>query len=1076
MSADRASGAYTFAQIEAKWQDYWARHKTFKTLGPGDDGFDADKPKYYVLDMFPYPSGAGLHVGHPEGYTATDIVARYKRMKGFNVLHPMAWDSFGLPAEQYAIEHGVHPAVTTQQNIDNIRRQIKALGFSYDWDREFATSDVRYYKWTQWIFLQMFNAWYDDAEDRARPIAELVAELADGKRLVTPSGDVVLNPSPDGSNLDAITGGPVGLTNFNELSTEARQDVIDNQRLAYEAEVPVNWCPALGTVLANEEVTNEGLSDRGNHPVFRRPLRQWMLRITKYAERLMADLDTVDWPEPIRLMQRNWIGRSEGADVDFPLAQDAAAAARRAGLTDVIRIFTTRPDTLFGATYMVLAPEHALVDVITTPEQQSSVRDYCDQAARKSDLARTDLAKAKTGVFTGAYALNPVFPEDDPKARIPIWVADYVLMTYGTGAIMAVPAHDQRDYEFAEAFDLPITDVVYPRKVQAIRHFVDHCGKLPHVEQNWQEQLADLVLEVAANPDGDLIEQFDAMVKWTSDWLPSALPNDAAQARLSSLLGQSLTEEMITAVNKRKHDQVRDRWREAFAGALDRWQADSPETLRERVITGRFYKAFGAAYEGNGTAVNSGPFDGLPTAEFKNRMTEWLEEQGAGKSAVNYKLRDWIFSRQKYWGEPFPVLHDDQGNAFAVNDADLPVPLPEIDDYKPTPVADGSAALPEPPLGRAKDWVNVEIDGKRFRRNLNTMPQWAGSCWYFIRYVDALNAGQMVDPEKEAYWMPVDLYVGGAEHAVLHLLYSRFWHKFLYDIGAVSTPEPFAKLFNQGMIRSFAYRDQRGICVGYDQIDFREDGAYHKDTGEKLTESIEKMSKSLRNVINPDDQVAEYGADTFRLYEMYMGPLEATKPWNTRDVPGVHRFLHRVWRLVVDPDTGALASAVQDVTPDEEALRILHQTIKKVGQDIERLRFNTAIAQMIVFANEMTGREVRPKRVLAEFVKLLSPFSPHVAEELWQRLRGQEWTDSITYEAWPEYDPDLARDAEIEIAVQIGKKIRDRFVAPADMTDEEVQERALSHDAVKLAIAGKKIQTIRVVSSPKGKLINIVAT
>ncbi len=1076
MSDNHSAGQYHFAEIEKAWQAYWAEHKTFKTPGPGDSGFDESKPKYYVLDMFPYPSGAGLHVGHPEGYTATDIIARYKRMNGFNVLHPMGWDSFGLPAEQYAIEHGVHPAVTTQRNIDNIRRQIKELGFSYDWDRELATSDPRFYKWTQWIFLRMFNAWYDEAEDRARPISELAELLESGDRLVAPGGEVVLNPTPDGPDLDVLTGGPVGLRSWSELEADERREIIDAQRLAYEDEVPVNWCPALGTVLANEEVTNEGLSDRGNHPVYRRPLRQWMLRITEYAERLLTDLDELDWPEPIKLMQRNWIGRSEGADVDFALASDAAAAARRASMADVIRVFTTRPDTLFGATYMVLSPEHPLVEAIATDEQREQVQGYCSEAVLKSDLARTDLAKEKTGVFTGAYALNPVYADDDPRARIPIWVADYVLMTYGTGAIMAVPAHDQRDYEFAEAFDLPIVDVVYPYPVAAIRYFADHCGKLPRVEQNWQDQLADFVLTMAVEPRSEFADVLASMATWTTDFAIPRVADSAAQARLSDLIDKPLPKEVAKAIDSKRIERVRDAWRDAFRAEADTWHVETPYELRDLMASGRFYEAFGSAYEGDGLAVNSGEFDGLTTPEFKERMAEWLEEQGSGKFAVNYKLRDWIFSRQKYWGEPFPILHDEQGNAVGVDEADLPVELPEVDDFKPAPAADDATVLPEPPLGRAKEWVTVEKDGTTYRRNLNTMPQWAGSCWYFTRFVDATNVEQMVDPEKEAYWMPVDLYVGGAEHAVLHLLYSRFWHKVLFDLGHVSTPEPFQKLFNQGMIRSFAYRDSRGVCVAYDEIEFRDDVPYHQQTGKRLTESIEKMSKSLKNVINPDDQVAEYGADTFRLYEMYMGPLEASKPWNTRDVAGVHRFLHRVWRLVVDPETDSLAPAVQDVEPDEDALRVLHQTIRKVGQDIEAMRFNTAIAQMIVFVNEMTRREVRPKSVLLDFVKVLAPFAPHIAEELWKRLQGPAWSGSLAYEPWPEYDEDLAREAEVEVAVQIGKRIRDRFVVPADMPDEAIQDRALAHDAIKAALSGKQVRKVRVVTSPKGKLVTIVAT
>jgi len=1065
MSAEQPAGSYDFAAIEAKWQAYWEKNKTFKTLGPGDPGFDPKKPKYYVLDMFPYPSGAGLHVGHPEGYTATDIIARYKRMKGFNVLHPMGWDSFGLPAEQYAIEHGVHPAVTTQQNIDNIRRQIKSLGFSYDWDRELATSDPKYYKWTQWIFLQMFNAWYDDAADRARPISVLMQELQQGRRLVDPSGNIVINPTPDGGVIDAWTGGPPGLRHFNELSVEEQREVIDDHRLAYEAEVPVNWCPALGTVLANEEVTNEGLSDRGNHPVYRRPLKQWMLRITKYAERLIRDLDGLDWPEPIKLMQRNWIGRSEGADVDFPLADEAVHAARRAGLSEVIRVFTTRPDTLFGATYMVLAPEHPLVEAITTADQKAQVEAYCQEASRKSDLSRTDLAKEKTGVFTGAYALDPVYPEDDPRARIPIWVADYVLMTYGTGAIMAVPAHDERDYEFAKAFKLPIVDVVHPWPLQAARYFTEHGGRLHDVEQNWRMYLACLWAMKAADPQQGYGDILNLLQKTKPEDLKVPRPDEGVAG-----WGSGPAEPVpAKASNLDLWRSAIDRW---FPGALIK----DPGTLRSLLEGGRYFEIVGAAFSGDGFAVNSGRFNGLPTAEFKEKIVKWLEEQECGGFAVNYKLRDWIFSRQKYWGEPFPILHGDDGSTVAVGEGELPVELPPMQDFKPTPSTGESDVLPDPPLGRAKEWVTVRRDGRTYRRDLNTMPQWAGSCWYFTRFIDSLNESRMVDPAKEKHWMPIDLYVGGAEHAVLHLLYSRFWHKVLFDLGHVSTPEPFTKLFNQGMIRSFAYRDSRDIYVGYDQIDFREDGAYHKQTGEKLKEAVEKMSKSLKNVINPDDQVREYGADTFRLYEMYMGPLDAAKPWNTRDVPGVHRFLQRAWRLVVDPDTGDLVAAVKDVEPDQDALRVLHQTIRKVGDDIERMRFNTAIAQMIVFVNEMTSREIRPRKVLADFVKVLAPFAPHIAEELWQRLEGNGWSRSIAFETWPLYDENLAREPEIEVAVQIGKKVRARFTVPADATDEAIQAKALADEVVKQAIAGKTIRNIRVAGSPKGKLVNIVAT
>jgi len=978
---------YNFAEIEKKWQQYWAENQTFRTAGPGEEGFDPAKPKFYVLDMFPYPSGAGLHVGHPEGYTATDIVARYRRMRGYNVLHPMGWDAFGLPAEQYAIEHNVHPAVTTRRNIDNMRRQIKMFGFSYDWNREFATTDPDYYRWTQWIFLQMFNSWYDpdfvwqDVSGRrvtgkARPITELIEELESGRRLV----DAAHNTVP----AEKARAGSTGLRRWQDLTEQEKRRVLENHRLAYMAEVPVNWCPALGTVLANEEVTAEGRSERGNFPVFRRPMRQWMLRITRYADRLLADLDLVDWPESIKIMQRNWIGRSEGAEVDFPLAVESARAVtdqpedfeafsqRRAreGFPavpepHVIRIYTTRPDTLFGATYMVLAPEHPLVEKITTAERRDKVLAYVEQAKNRSELERTAAAREKTGVFTGAYAINPVNGE-----KIPIWVADYVLMGYGTGAIMAVPAHDERDFEFARAFGLPIKCVVRP----------------------------------------------------SPETVKAEYPGDDTP----------------------------------------------PQQMAEEVLAGR------RCFVGDGVAVNSGKYDGLSTAEFKRAVTEDLAAAGLGRFAVNYKLRDWLFSRQRYWGEPFPVVHCEKCGTVAIPEDQLPIVLPDMQDFKPRPLPeDDVTSEPEPPLARATEWVNTTCPqcGGPAKRETNTMPQWAGSCWYYLRFIDPKNAQRFCDPQKERYWMPVDLYIGGAEHAVLHLLYARFWHKVLYDLGHVSTPEPFAKLFNQGMIRSYAYRDSRGVYIGYDEIDFREDGAYHKKTGEKLIESVEKMSKSLKNVINPDDVIAEYGADTFRLYEMYMGPLEASKPWNTRDVPGVHRFLHRTWRLIVDQETGNLNPAVQDVEPDEETLRLLHKTIKQVTEDIENMRFNTAIAAMIVFVNEMTKKQVRPKKVLETFMLLLAPFAPHIAEELWQILKGEAWTGSLAYEPWPRYDENVTREKQIEIAVQVNGKVRARVTVPADIDEESLKQAALENDRIRQLTAGKQIK--KVIAVP-GRLVNIV--
>ena len=852
-------GQYDFGCIEKKWQNYWQTNKTFRAPD-GSDPAVAGKPKYYVLDMFPYPSGAGLHVGHPEGYTASDIVARYKRMRGFNVLHPIGWDAFGLPAEQYAVQTGTHPAVTTQKNIDNMRRQIQSLGFSYDWDRQVDTTDIGYYKWTQWIFLKFYNSWFDDAKQKARPISEL--------------------PIPD---------------DIRRQSDAAVNTYIDSRRLAYESHAPVNWCPALGTVLANEEVQG-GVSERGGHPVIRKPMRQWMLRITKFAERLLDGLDELDWTESIKKLQQDWIGKSIGAEVDFKV--DGCNAA--------IRVFTTRPDTLFGATYMVMAPEHKLVDEITTPEYKEAIKVYREEASRKSDLDRTDLSKDKTGQFTGAYAVNPV-----NGSKIPIWISDYVLISYGTGAIMSVPAHDDRDFEFAKKFNLPIIQVVRPNN----------------------PELAD----------------------------------------------------------------------QAAAGQL--------------------------CFTGDGTAINSGPFDGLTTPAFKEKIAAWLEEKGLGKKAVNYKLRDWLFSRQRYWGEPFPILHAEDGRVTALDESQLPLDLPEVADYKPTGTG-------EPPLAKAKDWVSVTLpDGTKARRETNTMPQWAGSCWYYLRYTDPKNPAAAFDPEKEKYWLPVDLYIGGAEHAVLHLLYSRFWHKLLYDLGYTSSPEPFKKLVNQGMI---------------------------------LGEDNQKMSKSRGNVINPDAVVEQYGADSMRLYEMFMGPLEATKPWSMQGVEGVHRFLNKAWRTIIDTDTGQVCSAVQNASADEETTRLLHQTIKKVGGDIEGFAFNTAISQMMIFINHLGRLDVRPRSVVEPFVLLLAPFAPHIAEELWQRL-GHKGT--LAYTTWPSFDAELCKEKEIELAVQVLGKIKDKIVVAADADEATIQQKALASEKVQGALDGKTPKKIIVI---KSRLVNIV--
>ncbi len=846
------TGHYDFNGIEKKWQRFWEEDKTFRT----EDGCEG-REKFYVLDMFPYPSGQGLHVGHPEGYTASDIVARYKRMCGYNVLHPMGWDAFGLPAEQYAVKTGTHPSETTSKNIANMRRQIKSLGFSYDWDRQVDTTDPKYYKWTQWIFLKFFNSWFDEEQQKARPIEEL--EVPDG------------------------------------LSEEQRRRYIDGHRLAYESEAPVNWCPELGTVLANEEVVG-GVSERGGHPVVRKPMRQWMLRITKYCERLLSGLEDLDWSDSIKKLQRDWIGKSIGAEVDF----------RVSGFDDVISVFTTRPDTLFGATYMVMSPEHPLVDKITTDERTEAVSAYRDQALRKSDLDRTDLSKEKTGEFTGSYAVNPVNGEE-----IPIWISDYVLMSYGTGAIMAVPGHDERDFEFATTFGLPIIQVVEP---------------------------------------------------------------------------------------------------------LD-------DSIKEQVSKGEM------CFSGEGVAVNSGDFSGMKTCDFKRAITEKLEKDGLGRRAVNYKLRDWLFSRQRYWGEPFPIIHAEDGEVIGLDESELPLMLPEVDSYKPTGTG-------EPPLAKAKDWVEVTLsDGRKGRRETNTMPQWAGSCWYYLRYIDPCNDQIFCDKDKQDRWLSVDLYIGGAEHAVLHLLYSRFWHLLLYDLGYVTKSEPYQKLVNQGMI---------------------------------LGEDNQKMSKSRGNVINPDEIVERYGADSMRLYEMFMGPLEASKPWSMQGVEGVHRFLQRTWRMVIDEESGELDSSVRDVEADEDTLKILHQTISKVTSDIEELSFNTAISQMMIFVNHMTKQQVRSKEAVLSFVKLLSPFAPHISEELWVRLGGE---GSMAYESWPVFDSELAREKEVELAVQIKGKIKDKIMVSVDMSESEIREKALGSEKVLSALDGREPRKVIVI---KDRLVNIV--
>ncbi|MGE6755693.1 leucine--tRNA ligase [Rossellomorea sp. NPDC071047] len=802
--------SFDHKSVETKWQQYWEENKTFKATE------DEGKSNFYALDMFPYPSGAGLHVGHPEGFTATDILSRMKRMQGFNVLHPMGWDAFGLPAEQYALDTGNDPAEFTEKNINTFRRQIKSLGFSYDWDREVNTTDPGYYKWTQWIFTKLYE-----------------------------------------------------------------------KGLAYVDEVAVNWCPALGTVLANEEVI-DGKSERGGHPVERRPMKQWMLKITAYADRLVEDLEDVDWPESIKDMQRNWIGRSEGAEVSFSID----------GHDKSFDVFTTRPDTIFGATYAVLAPEHPFVATITTDEQRSKVDEYIDKIKSKSDLERTDLAKEKTGVFTGAYAINPANGN-----KMPIWIADYVLMSYGSGAIMAVPAHDERDYEFAKEFDLPIVEVVAGGNVEK------------------------------------------------------------------------------------------------------------------------------EAYTGDGDHVNSDFLDGLGKEEAIAKSISWLEEKNIGTKKVTYRLRDWLFSRQRYWGEPIPVIHWEDGTTTTVPESELPLVLPKTTEIKPSGTG-------ESPLANISEWVNVEDPetGKKGRRETNTMPQWAGSCWYYIRYIDPHNEEALADAKKMENWLPVDTYIGGAEHAVLHLLYARFWHKFLYDIGVVPTKEPFQKLFNQGMI---------------------------------LGENNEKMSKSKGNVVNPDEVVESHGADTLRLYEMFMGPLEASIAWSTNGLDGARRFLDRVWRLLVEED-GTLSSKVTDA-PNSALDKTYNQTVKKVTEDYEGLRFNTGISQLMVFINDAYKADKLPKNYVEGFIKLLAPIAPHMTEELWSKL-GHEGT--LSYEAWPTFDESKLVDNEVEIVLQVNGKVKAKVMIPRDMNKEDLEKTAMENDEIKSQIQGK---TIRKVIAVPGKLVNIVA-
>jgi leucyl-tRNA synthetase len=926
-------------RIETRWQDRWEAERTFEAPNPAGPLAEpervAGRPKLYVLDMFPYPSGAGLHVGHPLGYIGTDVYGRFKRMNGHNVLHALGYDAFGLPAEQHAIATGVHPRVNTEANIATMRRQLRRLGLAHDARRSVSTTDEGYYRWTQWIFLQIFNAWYDHDRGRARPIAELVAEWESGRR-----------PTP-------------GDRPWAELPAGERRRLVDDHRLAYLADAPVNWCPGLGTILANEEVTAEGRSDIGNFPVFQRTMRQWMLRITAYADRLLDDLDRLDWPEAIKTMQRNWIGRSEGAMVRF---------ASPAG---DIEVFTTRPDTLFGATFMVLSPEHPLVDALTTDGRRVEVEAYRRAAAATDDADRQQESRPKTGVFTGSNALNPVTGEE-----IPVWIADYVLMGYGTGAIMAVPAGDQRDFEFARRFGLPIRPIQRPPDAWFAQHGIEPT------------------LDTGA-------------------------------------------------------------WPEAFVG-------DAPYVS-----------------SANDTLV----LDGLESvAEAVALVNRWLEANGHGAGATTYRLRDWLFSRQRYWGEPFPIVYDEAGRPVALPEDQLPVTLPDLEDFKPEALdPDDDRSEPVPPLARAGDWVDVELDlgdgPRRYRREVNVMPQWAGSCWYELRYLDPTNTERFVDPDVERYWMGprheghpggVDLYVGGVEHAVLHLLYARFWHKVLHDLGHVSSEEPFHRLFNQGYIQAYAYRDRRGQVIPASEVTERDGGFWWGD--EPVEREYGKMGKSLKNVVTPDEMYEQYGADTFRLYEMSMGPLEASRPWNTRDVVGMHRFLQRVWRNLVDEHTGE--ARVADTEPGDDLLRLAHRTIDGVRADMEGLRFNTAIAKLIELNNRLTAEAATagasPRAVAEPLVLMLAPLAPHLAEELWERLGHRT---SLAYEPFPHADPALLVADTVEYPVQVNGKIRSRVVVPAGAGEDQVRSAALADQRIVDMVGGAEPRKVIVVP---GRLVNVV--
>ena len=1089
MSSQRKQ--YPFPHFEPKWQQRWAATQAYRTPNPGDPGFDPAKPKYYVLDMFPYPSGEGLHVGHPEGYTATDILARWHRMRGFNVLHPMGWDAFGLPAEQYAVKTGQHPAVTTAKNVARFKQQLDRIGFSYDWSREVNTTDPDYVRWTQWIFLQIYNSWFNPETNRAEPITTY-----------------------KGADPNSV-------------------------RLAYVAEMPVNWCPELGTVLANEEVV-DGKSEVGDFPVERRPMRQWMLRITAFADRLLDGLDTLHWPDSIKLLQKNWIGRSHGAFVVFSLESG-----------EKLTVYTTRPDTLFGATYMVLAPEHPLVATITTTDQRPAVDAYIKAAATKSERDRQDASKEKSGVFTGAYAINPV-----NDARIPVWIADYVLTGYGTGAIMAVPAHDDRDHAFALKYNLPIIEVVHPTSgasggtgvppvttqstpfLSPLEEIAIHERNLPHWQQD--AKCYFVTWRLADSLPADLIRSWQLEAEAWRSGRPQPL-NEADLAEYHHLFSDRIENELdagrgdcifrepavasIVADALRHFDSQRydvlafvimpnhvhvlfrlgagedltkiiHSWKSFTAHEINKargtdgpvWQDEyfdrivrdeehlqglikyierNPEKagLKNAIqytaetavppaqslagtrppggtgvppVTTRSTPS--SPFTGHGNAINSGPLDGLPTAEAKQKITAWLAERDLGRAAVQFKLRDWLFSRQRYWGEPFPIVWEN-GHHRALDESELPVRLPELEDFKPTGTA-------EPPLSKAKGWVNYSATATR---ELNTMPQWAGSCWYYLRYCDPRNEQRFIGEEAARYWLGdgkpkpggVDLYVGGTEHAVLHLLYSRFWHMVLHDLGHLPTPEPFQRLVNQGII---------------------------------LGNDGQKMSKSRGNVVNPDEVIDEYGADAFRLYEMFMGPLEQMKPWSMKGVEGVYRFLARAWRLAMTEDQEGnwqLSAALADIDPTPAQLRVLHATIKKVTGDLATLSFNTAISQMMVCVNELTSAEKRPVSALRTLLVLLSPFAPHMAEELWEQLgkKFPGFESTAHAQTWPTHDESLLVENEVEIVLQLNGKVRDKMVVAKDATREQLEAAARAHEKLAAQLAGKEV--VKVIAVP-GKLVNFV--